>query len=145
MLYEVPAPEFESRKPRPAAGPLQWRPSGPRELHGKPATWPGTAAAVPEDPSRARGAGGARAALGAPRTDRGARDPLRADLRLRGRAARGAAPPHLAHLVAREPPECGAQLRCTARRLQRLPATFVRLPHRSCPERATVSRLSEGS
>src|SRR5215475_13021702 len=91
-----------------------------RKLHGQPLTWPRTPAAVHADPPRARGAGGAGAAEREPDAPRRARRPSRPHLRHRGGATRGAPPPHLAHLVAREPPERRAQLRGPARRLQRL-------------------------
>ena len=59
----------------------------------------------------------------------------------RRRAARGAAAPRLANLVAREPPQRRAEFRCAARRLQRLPAAALRLPDGPFPERAALSRL----
>src|ERR1700730_5323058 len=98
--------------------------------HGKSSPGPGTPAAVPADPSRARRTGGAGSADGEPRAHRGTRLAPDTPLRDARRAAAGAAAPRFAHLVAGESPERGAEFRCPAHRLQRLPAAAVRLPDR---------------
>src|SRR2546430_7390806 len=82
--------------------------------HGKPTPRPGTPAAVPQDPSRARRTGGAESADGEPRAHRGARLAPDTHLRDAHRAAGGAAAPRFAHLVAGESPERGAEFRCPA-------------------------------
>src|SRR5438552_15128823 len=131
MLYEDARPRLHPR----SAGPAEGRYNGPHahatRPHGKPSPRPGTPAAVPADPSRARRTGGAGIAHAEPRADRGARLTAATQLRDAHRAAAGAAAPRVAHLVAREPPERGAQFRLPAQRLQRLPAAAVRLPDRS--------------
>ena len=99
-------------------GPLQWRASRPEPVYmDNPLLEQQAAAPVPEHPPRARGACGARGARCRARTHRRARSSQAADLRERGRAAGGAAPPHHAHLVAGQPSERGAELRSAARRI----------------------------